>query len=64
MPCFGLIICDKSTVEGSNIRVREDRSKNEARKWELFVLILERFEETSCLHKYHSSFKNLHIFLY
>ena len=41
MPCFGLIICDKSTVEGSNIRVREDRSKNEARKWELFVLILE-----------------------
>lgn len=51
MPCFGLTICDESIAEGSNIRVREDRSKNEARKWELFVLILERFEETGCLHK-------------
>ena len=63
MPCFGLTICDKSIAEGSNIRVREDRSKNEARKWELSVLILERFEETGCLHKYHPSFKNLCIFL-
>ena len=51
VPCFGLTICDESIAEGSNIRVREDRSKNEARKWELFVLILERFEETGCLHK-------------
>ena len=32
MPCFGLIICDKSIVEGPSIRVREGRSKNEAMK--------------------------------
>lgn len=61
MPCLRIIMCDKSIFESSNVRVRETVLGN---GFFLFVLILERFEETGCLHKYHSSLKNLYIFLY
>lgn len=63
MPYLGVTVCDKSRVESSTVRVRETDLKR-AKEMGLFALILERLEEIGCLHKYHSIFKNLYIFLH